>query len=237
MEERSSTSHDLHQLRLLSSGDISASRFPQTDTTESETLGDKESDFRHERRDERSSDEIRADKPFVLMSARHSAITILVLICAVCASLTLLVIQGKNIAAMSSVSEDTSIEQSTAEKEETESEKESKNKATDLYAAEQENSENQKPAESSTVPAPSHYQPETQPNTSSSNSASRNLIDINSADSQQLQTIIGIGPAIAQKILDYRASNGNFASVDDLVNVSGIGPKTLEKMKPYVCVR
>lgn len=61
-------------------------------------------------------------------------------------------------------------------------------------------------------------------------------IDINTATSEQLQLIPGIGQTIAQRIIDYRAENGNYQSVDDLLNVSGIGEKKLEQMKPYIKV-
>lgn len=62
-------------------------------------------------------------------------------------------------------------------------------------------------------------------------------VNINKAGSAQLQTISGIGPAKAQEIIKYRKSHGVFKSVDELVNVKGIGPKTLLKMKKQVSVR
>ena len=55
-------------------------------------------------------------------------------------------------------------------------------------------------------------------------------IDINTASSAELQTIKGIGPATAQKIIDYRDANGPFNSINDVVRVKGIGQKTLQKM-------
>lgn len=61
-------------------------------------------------------------------------------------------------------------------------------------------------------------------------------ININSADSDQLQTITGVGPVTAQKIIDYRTQNGAFRRIEDLTNVSGIGEKTFEKMKDQICV-
>lgn len=62
------------------------------------------------------------------------------------------------------------------------------------------------------------------------------LVNINLATSEELQTISGIGPSTASKIIDYREKNGKFNSVDDLKNVSGIGDKTFEKLKPYITV-
>ena len=61
-------------------------------------------------------------------------------------------------------------------------------------------------------------------------------IDINTATSEQLQIIPGIGPSIAQRIIDYRTQNGGFKTVEELKNVDGIGDKTFEKMKPYIIV-
>lgn len=62
-------------------------------------------------------------------------------------------------------------------------------------------------------------------------------VNINRANSAQLQTLNGIGPTKAQEILKYRKSHGSFNTVDELVNVKGIGPKTLIKLKPHVSVR
>lgn len=61
-------------------------------------------------------------------------------------------------------------------------------------------------------------------------------ININTATSEELQTLNGVGPATAEKILDYRAANGGFKSLEDLKNVSGIGDKTFEKLKEHIMV-
>ena len=60
------------------------------------------------------------------------------------------------------------------------------------------------------------------------------LLNINTASVAELQTLPNIGESIAQRIVDYRTQHGNFASVDALQNVRGIGAKTLEKLKPFV---
>ena len=70
----------------------------------------------------------------------------------------------------------------------------------------------------------------------SSDSAKSDLVNLNTATETELQTISGIGQKRAQDIIAYRESNGGFKSVDDLKNVSGIGAKTLEKLKEYVTV-
>jgi competence protein ComEA len=58
-------------------------------------------------------------------------------------------------------------------------------------------------------------------------------VDVNRATAEQLQTLPGIGPTLAQRILDERAKRP-FRSAEELRRVSGIGPKTLEKLRPYV---
>lgn len=61
-------------------------------------------------------------------------------------------------------------------------------------------------------------------------------ININTADSQQLQQLNGVGPATAEKIISYREENGRFRSIEDIKNVSGIGDKTYEKLKEHIKV-
>jgi len=62
-------------------------------------------------------------------------------------------------------------------------------------------------------------------------------IDLNAATLEQLETLPRVGPALAQRILDWRSQNGRFASVDDLKNVSGIGDKTFAQLQDLVVVR
>ena len=64
----------------------------------------------------------------------------------------------------------------------------------------------------------------------------KETVNLNLATSEQLQTIPGIGPAKAAAILEYREQKGEFKKVDELTNVSGIGPKTLEKIRSHVTV-
>ena len=59
-------------------------------------------------------------------------------------------------------------------------------------------------------------------------------VNINTADSEELQTITGVGPVTAEKIISYRESNGRFSRIEDIKNVSGIGDKTFEKMKDSI---
>ena len=66
--------------------------------------------------------------------------------------------------------------------------------------------------------------------------SSSGLVNINSASAAELQTLSGIGPSVAQSIIDERTQNGAFTSVDDLMRVSGIGEKKLAKIKDCICV-
>jgi len=59
-------------------------------------------------------------------------------------------------------------------------------------------------------------------------------IDLNRATAEDLDAIPGIGPALAQRIIDYRKAHGSFKTIDDLMEVSGIGPQNLQKLKPYL---
>lgn len=64
----------------------------------------------------------------------------------------------------------------------------------------------------------------------------KNLININSADSNTLQQLTGVGPSTAEKIINYRMENGKFNKIEDIKNVSGIGDKTFEKFKNKITV-
>jgi len=61
-------------------------------------------------------------------------------------------------------------------------------------------------------------------------------VDLNRADEAALQSLPGVGPATSSAILEWREQNGAFRSVDDLLEVSGIGEKTVEKLRPLVTV-
>ena len=62
-------------------------------------------------------------------------------------------------------------------------------------------------------------------------------LDLNSATAEQLDTLPGIGPALAARIVAYRDERGPFMQVEQLNSVKGIGGRTLEKIRPCLTVR
>ena len=62
------------------------------------------------------------------------------------------------------------------------------------------------------------------------------LVNINTASQQELDTLAGIGPALAQRIIAYRTAKGPFTKIEDIQNVSGIGAVTFEKIKDMITI-
>ena len=71
---------------------------------------------------------------------------------------------------------------------------------------------------------------------SAGGNASGSVVNLNSADQLTLESLPGVGPALSQRILDWRATNGQFGSVEQLLDVAGIGAKTLEGFRDRVTV-
>jgi competence protein ComEA len=71
----------------------------------------------------------------------------------------------------------------------------------------------------------------------SSQPATGSKININTADAATLESLPGIGPAIAQRIIDYRQANGPFAHIEDIKNVSGIGDGILSKIQDLIVTK
>ena len=64
----------------------------------------------------------------------------------------------------------------------------------------------------------------------------RVLVNINTATAEELETVTGIGPVLAQAILDYRAEHGDFQTLDELLEVRGIGSAKLDAMRDEICL-
>jgi competence protein ComEA len=91
-----------------------------------------------------------------------------------------------------------------------------------------------KPARTTVVPSPGAAT--TVPNASMSTGATSTRVNINSATSDQLDALPGVGPATAKAIISYRTRKGPFAKVEDLLNVPGIGPAKVAALRDFVMV-
>ena len=66
--------------------------------------------------------------------------------------------------------------------------------------------------------------------------AESELIDLNAATAMELETLPGVGPRTAERILEYRREHGGFERIEDLMDVRGIGERTFLRLKPLVTV-
>ena len=72
--------------------------------------------------------------------------------------------------------------------------------------------------------------------TSSERALWSGLIPINTAGAEELDTLPGIGPAMAQRIIEFRETEGAFTAIEDIKKVKGIGEAKFEKMKDKICI-
>ena len=80
------------------------------------------------------------------------------------------------------------------------------------------------------IPFEAGYQEECVPVT-------ENKVNINSATKEELSSINGISETIAEKIIEYRETNGEYKTLEEIMNVSGIGTKTYEKIRDFITLR
>ncbi|MBT1181890.1 helix-hairpin-helix domain-containing protein [Bifidobacterium sp. CP2] len=162
----------------------------------------------------------RHGRPRMRFGGRHALIAVLAMVACTCMSLTLLVRQSMNHAAVSAARSAT-VEQRDGSAAAADGEGAD---ASDLPQSETQGTDES--ADGGTDGGVAQM-PTTPQDT---------RLDLNTATLDQLDAISGIGPVTAQRILDYRASIGRFTSVDQLLDVPGIGVKTLEKIRPEVRV-
>jgi competence protein ComEA len=162
--------------------------------------------------------------PRLTLKPVHALVAILVLVAALCTSLTLLVQQSVNYSGRRTVLSEKG-EQSLASdaKKCAEQDIRSRGCAAGTTTATEAN-----------VPDGRHQPDGSQNDSRRSSDADPQVVDLNTADEGKMQSIKGVGPVMAKRIIDYRTSVGRFNSVDDLLNVKGIGPKMLEKIRSQV---
>lgn len=78
---------------------------------------------------------------------------------------------------------------------------------------------------------------ETSEENSESSKNKTGLININTASKDELTELTGVGPKIAERIIEYRKTHGGFSSKEEILNVKGIGEKIFEKFKDYITVK
>jgi competence protein ComEA len=90
------------------------------------------------------------------------------------------------------------------------------------------------------APSPSGAAPRAEqqsPQPSTTAAAAKSALNLNAATVDQLVTLPGIGPKTAERIIEYRTKSGGFKRIEDLMNVKGIGEKSFLKLKPLVMVK
>lgn len=195
----------------------------------------------------RADDEERASpartRPRLSIEPVHALVVMAILVVMLAASLTLLVRQSINLASTSG--EPTPVV--TSPRAATRSDAPSCTSTPSTQTSEQaQSSESTQPSESSQssqqtqspqqTPSPEQTQSPTQQQQATPEPTPQ-LVDLNTATQEQLETVKGIGPVTAANIIAYRMSVGRLGAVDELLNIDGIGPKTLEKIRGQVTVR
>ncbi|MFH1277443.1 MAG: helix-hairpin-helix domain-containing protein [Candidatus Eisenbacteria bacterium] len=91
------------------------------------------------------------------------------------------------------------------------------------------------PAERSR-PAPASIEPEAESPGEKKEEPEEDRIDLNRCDARELEELPGLGPVLARRVIDWREAHGPYGTVEDLVKVRGIGPKTLRRVRSRLVV-
>ena len=166
-------------------------------------------------------------RPRIACTPRQAATIILMLVAALCASLTLLIRQSVNLTRI----EEATVSSSTAALPSSSSPTSGTAPLASPTSPDAQHSEASPPA------AQEGGEPDITASATPPGQQDDGRIDINTADAAQLQRMNGVGPVTAQRIIVYRAEHGPYTSVDDLLNVKGIGAKTLEKIRSQAVAR
>lgn len=162
------------------------------------------------------------------LEPQHAVLLIIILMCALSLSVTLSVRQGIVLVRQAQHQEQLLAQhdmQNADNADDTDADTRAKNHQPADTSHQQQNEQSQ----TQQVPELSHQQIEPMPQ-------QQMTININTATAEQLQQLKGIGPAMAQRIIEYRSKHGEFASVDELQQVKGIGSKTLAKIRDDIRV-
>lgn len=88
-----------------------------------------------------------------------------------------------------------------------------------------------------TPPPTTNFRPLSTSSTPKTSRKANQTVNINSANKSQLMSLPGIGPSYADRIIEYRNTQGMFTSVEELSKIRGIGKKKLEKLRPFVLLK
>ncbi|MBT1175930.1 helix-hairpin-helix domain-containing protein [Bifidobacterium sp. LC6] len=170
------------------------------------------------------------DKARTVISPGNALVVIMLLVAILGLSLALIVQQSMNLTALAGNDALTSSQAENAAGSEATTQSDER---VDEQSDEQSDAADSPAAESHNATQDSEPQGQDASNAIAGNDT---RININTATLEELQTITGVGPVTAQRIIDHRNTVGRFTSVDELMDVSGIGAKTLEKMRDQVRV-
>lgn len=165
-------------------------------------------------------------RPRLIFSPKHAFVLILILVAALCASLTLFVQQSQSISIVEPSSHADSLVAHSHSRSSSRSQQRHKDEGkSNNHVGNSQQDERVKGSTDSQLNGGDTGQAQ-------SDQPIIHKVSINTADVGQLETVKGIGPIMARRIVQYRQRIGTFTSIDQLLEVEGIGAKTLDKLRP-----